>query len=107
MAKALVRLTEIKTPPMSEEARRETGYLLRMVQEGEKIGMPRSRPMTTIGRGCHELRIPDGKDIWRIVYHIAEAEIVVLHTFKKKTQQTSQATKNLCKVRLKAYKAIK
>lgn len=28
---------EIKTPPMSIEARREFGYLLRMLQEGEKL----------------------------------------------------------------------
>ena len=107
MKKALVRLTEIKTPPMSKQVRREAGYLLRMLQEGEKIGMPHSRPMTTIGRGCHELRISDEQETWRIVYHIGTTEIVVLHAFKKKTPKTSQSMIDLCKERLKAYKAVK
>jgi len=105
MAKPLVVFTEIKSPPMSKKVQREAGYLLRMLQEGEKIGMPHSRSMTTIGRRCHELRISDSEETWRIVYHIAATEIVVLHAFKKKTQKTSQATINLCKERLKAYRA--
>src|SRR5262249_30065693 len=30
---------EIKTPPFSDEARREAGFLLRMLQRGEPVGM--------------------------------------------------------------------
>ncbi|HWL50920.1 MAG TPA: hypothetical protein VNQ90_00690, partial [Chthoniobacteraceae bacterium] len=47
---------EVKTPPMSMEARREVGYLLRMLQEGEKLSLPHSRPMPSVGARCHELR---------------------------------------------------
>ena len=61
---------EIKTPPFSEAARLEAGYLLRLLQRGESIGMPHSRPMSTIGPGCHELRIRDERQVWRIVYRI-------------------------------------
>ena len=50
---------EVKTPPFSVEARIEVGVLLRHLQEGINISLPHSRPMPTIGRGCHELRIPD------------------------------------------------
>jgi len=50
---------EIKTPPFSVEARIEAGTLLRRLQSGESIGLPHSRPMPSIGRRCHELRIPD------------------------------------------------
>ena len=46
---------EIKTPPFTAEARVEAGHLLRLVQLGWKLGMPRSRPMPTIGPKCHEL----------------------------------------------------
>lgn len=36
---------EVKTPPMSTEARREMGFLLRQLQEGENLSLPHSRPM--------------------------------------------------------------
>jgi len=48
---------EIKTPPLSVEARREMGLLLRDLQEGEMLSLPHSRPMPTIGSQCHELRV--------------------------------------------------
>jgi len=35
---------EIKTPPFSADARIEAGYLLRRLQEGERLGLPQSRP---------------------------------------------------------------
>ena len=59
---------EIKTPPFSAEARLEVGVLLRRLQQGERLGLPASRPMPAIGRRCHELRIVDADQTWRIVY---------------------------------------
>jgi phage-related protein len=67
---------EIKTPPFSKEARLEAGFLLRLLQRGESIGMPRSRPMPTIGPHCHELRIQDKQQTWRIIYRIDPDAIV-------------------------------
>jgi phage-related protein len=40
-----------------EEIRKEIGYLLFKLQRGEVIQMPHSRPMPSIGNGCHELRV--------------------------------------------------
>ena len=40
---------EIKTPPFTREARVEAGTLLRRLQEGERLEMPHSRPMPSIG----------------------------------------------------------
>lgn len=54
-------------PPFSDAARRDAGFLLRMLQRGESLRMPRSRPMPTIGRRCHELRINGQNQTWRIV----------------------------------------
>jgi len=34
---------QIKTPPFSEEARIEAGYLLGRLQQGESLGLPHSR----------------------------------------------------------------
>lgn len=50
---------EVKTPPFSARARAEAGYLLRLLQEGERLGLPESRPMPRIGSNCHELRVVD------------------------------------------------
>jgi phage-related protein len=69
---------EIKTPPFSKEARLEAGCLLRLLQRGDSIGMPHSRPMPTIGPRCHELRIQDKQQTWRIVYRIDEDAIVLV-----------------------------
>jgi hypothetical protein len=49
---------EIKTPPFTKEGRVEAGTLLLRLQRGESLGLPHSRPMPSIGKGCHELRDP-------------------------------------------------
>ena len=50
---------EVKTPPFGNPARLEAGLLLRRLQQGQGLSLPHSRPMPTIGRQCHELRIND------------------------------------------------
>ena len=99
----------IQTPPMSSRARLEVGYHLRRVQDGESLVMPLSRPMPTIGDNCHELRIGDmeGDVEWRIIYHIDDEVILVLDVFKKKTRQTPENIKEVCRTRLKQYKQAK
>jgi phage-related protein len=94
---------EIKTPPLSPAARIEAGYLIRRLQSGDRLGMPHSRPMPSIGRRCHELRINDADSTWRIVYRLDEDAIVILEVFSKKTQQTPKAVVDACKRRLKEY----
>ena len=47
---------EVKSPPFTENARVEAGFLLRRLQQGELLALPHSRPMSTIGGQCHELR---------------------------------------------------
>jgi phage-related protein len=56
---------EVKTPPFSQAARLEAGYLLRLLQQGESLGLPHSRPMPAIGPRCHELRINDKAGTFR------------------------------------------
>jgi phage-related protein len=98
--------TEVKTPPFSAEARIEAGVLLRQLQAGNKLSLPHSRPMPSIGVACHELRIQDENRIWRIVYYIDSVAIVILEAFSKTTNQTPQAVIDRCKARLEAYKLI-
>lgn len=79
---------------------------MRRLQEGIAISLPHSRPMPGIGRGCHELRIPDENRTWRIVYYVDALAVVVLEVFAKTTSQTPQGVIDVCKARLKRYKSI-
>ena len=79
------RSGEIKTPPFSQTARIEAGTLLRRLQLGESIGLPQSRPMPAIGSRCHELRIRDQDQNWRVIYRIDPDAIVIVDVFAKKT----------------------
>ena len=94
---------EIKTPPFSSTARVEAGYLFRLLQMGEKLKMPHSKPMPNIGTNCHELRINDEKSIWRIIYRIDSDAIIILEVFNKKSQQTPKKVIENCKKRIKEY----
>jgi hypothetical protein len=67
---------KIKTPPFSKTARIEAGTLLRRLQRGDKLGMPQSRSMPSIGARCHELRIRDAQNNWRIIYRTDKDAII-------------------------------
>ena len=95
---------EIKTPPLSVEARRELGYLLRMTQEGEILSMPHARPMPGIGNACHEFRVKDVSGEWRLIFALAADVLVVLDVFQKKTRETPRRVMEQCKRRLEQYK---
>ena len=97
---------EVKSPPFTPEARLEAGYLLRLLQQGESLGLPRSRPMHSIGPNCHELRINDASGVWRIIYKVAVDAIVILEVFSKKTQTTPHQVEEVCRRRLRQYEAI-
>ena len=96
---------EIKTPPLSTQARIEAGHLLRRLQMGEKLSLPHSRPMPMIGARCHELRIDDENKTWRIVYRIDTDAIVILDAFEKKTRKTPKEAIENCKRRLAMYES--
>ena len=94
---------EIKTPPFGAAARIEAGFLLRRLQGGDRLSLPHSRPMTTIGRRCHELRIEDGNVTWRIVHRIDADAIVIAEVIKKKTEKTPHPVIEASKRRLREY----
>jgi len=98
---------EVKTPPFSAEARLEAGFLLRRLQQGEKLSLPHSRPMPSVGGGCHELRIVDQGVTWRIMYFVDTDAVVILDVFKKKTQATPKNVIEVCKGRLRAYRSAR
>ncbi len=81
---------EIKTPPFTEEGRKEAGNLLRLLQQGEKLGMPQAESLPIVGSRCGALRVRDGAHHWRIMY-------------PKKTRKIPQEIINCCKKRLKDF----
>jgi phage-related protein len=94
---------EIKTPPFSHAARLEAGSLLRRLQKGNALGMPHSRPMPSVGPGCHELRIHAPEADWRIVYRPDPDAVVILTIFSKKSRRTPDDVIAVCRRRLKEY----
>ncbi|MDX2119662.1 MAG: type II toxin-antitoxin system RelE/ParE family toxin [Gemmatimonadota bacterium] len=94
---------EIRTPPFSPKARLEAGLLLRRLQRGDGLGLPHSRPMPGIGRRCHELRVPDDRVTWRIVYRTDPDAIVIGEVFAKQTARTPEHVIASCRRRFKRY----
>jgi phage-related protein len=96
-------MEKVKTPPFSKEARIEAGTLLRRLQQGENIGLPHSRPMPTIGRRCHELRIQDEDTTWRIIYRNDPDAVIIGEVFAKKSRTTPKEVIDTSKRRFKPY----
>lgn len=85
-----------------EEVRSEIADALARLQEGQMLSMPLSRPMPSIGRGCHELRFRHRSGVYRVIYHLAGAGFVyVLHGFKKKTKETPWQNIEIARRRLR------
>jgi phage-related protein len=99
---------EIKTPPLSSEARQEAGVLLRRLQRGEALALPESRPMPSIGPRCHELRIDDvqQKKEWRVVYCVGRHAIAVLEVFQKTTRATPAHVIAVCRRRAAEFRKV-
>ncbi len=94
---------EVRTPPFSTDARIEAGFRLRQLQQGERLSLPHSRPLPVVGARCHELRVTDEDQTWRILYRTDENAILVLDVFSKKTPATPPSAIVNCKRRLTAY----
>ncbi len=73
------------------ETKKEIGALLMLLQNGEILQQPQSKPMKMIHSGAYELRIKDARGIYRVIYVLAiKDKILIPHAFTKKTQKTSK-----------------
>jgi len=59
--------------------------------------------MPTVGPRCHELRVVDEDDTWRILYYLADDAVVILEVFSKKTRATPRRVVDTARTRLKKY----
>ena len=97
---------EVQSPPFSKNARLETGILLRRLQLGENLKMPHSRPMPSVEKRCHELRINDIDNAWRILYAVESDAIVILEVFQKKTDSTPDSVIAVSRRRIRMYRSF-
>ena len=87
---------------LPEEVRGDLADALARLDAGLVLTMPLSRPMPSIGRGAHELRLRDRSGTYRIVYALIQRGTVhVLHAFKKTTATTPARNLDLAMKRLK------
>lgn len=84
------------------DARREAGYQLYRIQNG--LTPTDWKPMNSVGRGVHEIRIRGGRD-YRVFYvAVFQEAVYVLHAFQKKTRTTRRADIELGRKRFDAVK---
>jgi phage-related protein len=83
---------------LPDDFRGDLADALARLDTGLSLSMPLSRPMPSIGRGLHELRLKDRSGQYRV---ILRDSIHVLHAFKKTTQATPQRTIAVVKRRLR------
>ncbi|MGL4513503.1 MAG: type II toxin-antitoxin system RelE/ParE family toxin [Lacipirellulaceae bacterium] len=95
--------SEVKSPPFTPEGRQEAGMLLRLLQEGERLGMPQSEPLTGLCPSCGCLRVRDAGANWRIMYRIDSDAVVVMEVYAKKTAAIPKGVFDRCKRRIKEY----
>jgi len=96
---------EVKTPPFTPEGRQEAGILLRLLQEGERLGMPQAEPLPHVGPRCGALRVRNAEQNWRIMYRIDSDAVLVVEMYPKKTRKIPDEVIERCKKRLKQYDA--
>jgi phage-related protein len=63
--------------------------------------------MPSVGPRCQELRVPDDRHNWRIVYRLDSDAIIIAEVFAKTTQQTPKHVITTCQNRLKRYDQAK
>ena len=91
---------EIEVLP--DEVRGDLADALARLDAGLMLSMPLSRPMPSIGRGVHELRLKDRSGAYRVIYALVRRGAVhVLHAFKKTSQAAPARNLDLARRRLK------
>ena len=101
MIKAL-KPCETELIKFPESVREDLADLLIRLDFGQTLSLPISRPMPSIGKRVHELRLSDRGGEFRVIYLIAgQGNIWLIHAFKKQSEKTSKKDIQICKSRLK------
>ncbi len=92
---------DIMSLPITLQAR-YIGLTQRMLEYGPNLGLPHT---DAFGGGLFELRLKSAEGIARVFFcTMVEQEIIMLHSFIKKTQKTPLKELKLAKQRMKELK---
>ena len=70
---------------------------------GKMLSMPISRPLPSIARGLHELRLSGERGEYRVFYVIRVGDaIYAIHAMEKKKNEIDKRTENLLKIRIRS-----
>ncbi len=73
------------------------------LSQGKSLGMPISRPLPSISKGLHELRLSGKAGEYRIFYFIKIGDaIYIVHASSKKKQSIDKKTTDLLKNRIRS-----
>jgi phage-related protein len=98
----LLRQCRREIADLPERIRGDLADALARLDAGLPLSMPLSRPMPSIGRSAHELRLRDRHGEWRVVYVVRSAgEVVVALAFKKTSRKTPERMIDLARSRAK------
>ncbi len=87
---------------LESRARQDFVDAIALLERGQTLGPPISKPLPGIQRGLHELRLRDRAGIARIIYYLKKRDaIFLLHAFRKKTQKIPEREKKVILKRLK------
>ncbi len=87
---------------LSENIRSDFLDALLLLESGQNLTLPLSRPLFAINRGLHELRLKDRSGTYRVFYFIKRGDgIYIIHAFVKKTQDLPQKELEIVKKRLR------
>ncbi len=93
-------LKEMEEFPQS--VKEQLSDYLELLVIGEMLFPPASKPLSTIARCLHELRMKDASGQYRVIYLVKSKEaIYLLLGFKKKTQHIELRIKRTIEQRLK------
>jgi phage-related protein len=92
---------ELKDVPNSVKA--DIFALIEDLAAGMNLSMPISRPLPSIAKGLHELRLSGKAGEYRVFYVIRVGDaIYIIHVAHKKTQGLDKKTSEILKGRLRS-----
>ena len=92
---------ELKDGP--KELMQDIYSLFDELSQGKSLGMPISKPLPSIVRGLHELRLSGKGGEFRVFYFIKIGDaIYIIHAASKKKQAIDKKTIDLLKTRVRS-----
>ena len=92
---------ELEAAPLGVRA--DVIALFEDLEAGKTLSLPISRPLPSIAKGLHELRLSHGAGEYRVFYVIKiGSAIYVLHATSKKTQKMDKRITDVIHARLRS-----